>query len=232
VLDYLSLKVKRKVEVFFVCACLQQMVENAYALRASVRYVVAGESSVGCGCDILSVLKDNLDKDAGWLAKQNTSCQTTTAFKKDVVYSSVRTAKTGALAAAIDGLAVALKSYAGRGPAEAAKLKNLAGATQSMSLSAGDQYATHLDLVDLCQRLVQLGDATITKHAQQVESVASSAVITQYVIQNDKKGLYAKAHGLAIFHPNPNYPYYFPIYDARAFAKDTRWDEYLRVLYP
>ena len=231
VLDHLVSRAGRKVEVLFVCACLQQMVENGYALRESVRYMVAGESTVGCGCDVLSVLKDNLERGAGWLADANTACQITSAYKKDVVYSAVRTEKVAPLVTAIDELAAGLKSYVERGPAEAGKLRSLAGQVQHMGTGPGSQWAAHLDLVDLCQRLPDLADSQITQRAQNVLSQTTN-VVTHFVVQNDEQGLYGKAHGLAIYHPTPNYPYYFPSYGAGAIARDTRWDEYLRALYP
>ena len=64
ILRYLADISGQQVELFSACACLTQMVENAYALRDAVRYFVAGETVVGCGCDALDVFWDDPDQTA------------------------------------------------------------------------------------------------------------------------------------------------------------------------
>jgi hypothetical protein len=119
----------------------------------------------------------------------------------------------------------------GRGASEAAKLRALAATVQNLDDANGTQWAAHLDLVDLCEQLGKLGDSAIAQQAQVVRQGAMEA-ITSFMIQNDAKGLYGRARGLAIYHPNPRYPYYFPSYDDQPLASETRWDDYLKTLYP
>jgi hypothetical protein len=232
VTGYLANLAGRKIEVFFACACLTQMMENAYAMRASVKYAVAGESTVGCGCDVLEVLENNLDQDARYLADRNTDCQVST-WEKDVVYASARLDRADGMAALLNDLSILLIAYADLGPTQAEELRTLAGQVQNMGFVQGMDYAdSYLDIHDFCEHLLTLGDPDIAAKAQEIIDYQSGEFITNFVIQNNYEGLYGSSHGISIFHPNPNYPYYDPSYNHLTFAADTQWDEYLRTLYP
>lgn len=228
---YLTKISGRKVDIFFACACLAQMVEDAYAIRDSVNYMVAGESVVGCGCDVFDVLRSNMEKPAAWIANHTTSCQPTTNYKKDVVYSAVDVRQVGDTAVLADDLAQALLGYVSSNPANAARLKTIAGQTQNMNfIGTPDVTSAYLDVKDFCVRLRGLGNPAITSKANALLTQVEDKLVGNVVIQNDDKGLYAHAHGISIFHVCPDYPEVPSEYDKLSFAQATHWAAYLELL--
>lgn len=224
----------RPVELFSVCACLTQMVENAYALKDSTRFLVAGESVVGCGCDALDVFYDDPDQTTREIADATVTAHHSDGWTKDVVFSSVDLSQMDALATALDELARRLADLAAADPASADAIREIAGQTQNMDYTGtGVVYALYLDLVDLCDRLQGIDDHGVAEQAAAVSALVQDQVLTSWMLQNDGSGLYADAHGISILHPNPQYTWWDPgFYGELSFAADTYWDEYLGVIYP
>ncbi len=224
-----------EVQVFSVCACLTQMVENAYALRDAVLYFVAGETSVGCGCDVLDVLYDQPDQTPREIADATVAAHHST-WENDVVFSSVDVTKTPEMAAELDALAQVLEEYIDADPAAHTEaIKQAAAQAQNMDYAPdyGTIYAIYLDLIDLCEELEGLGDDRVASQARAVRDFAEGQLITSTMLQNDYEGLYGEAHGISILHPSPVYAWWDPaFYGTLSFAQDTGWDEYLSVLYP
>jgi hypothetical protein len=231
VMRYLAEATGRPVEVFFACTCLTGMVENAYALRDSVRYLVAGESVVGCGCDVLEVLDDALDRSARWLANRNVACQPTSYYQKDIVYAATDLGQMESLATMLDELAWLLMKQTAAEPGFLAELRTITEDTEDMGFTENPVYCdAYLDLVDLCTRLSTVTDPAVAARAEQIRDFVEQQVITSFVIQNDDQGLYSNAHGLSIYHPTDEFPTYYGSYGSLSFARDTRWDEYLRQI--
>jgi len=233
-LAYLADISGRPVEVFSVCACLTQMVENAYALKDAVRYFVAGESVVGCGCDVLDVFWDQPDQTPREIADATVAAHESTMYPNDVVFSSVDVSRAEAMAEHFDALALALDTYVSASEANEEALKSAAAATQNMNYTpgVGSVYAEYLDVVDLCDNLQTLDDPDVTAQAAAVSAFVQDDLITAMMLQNDYSGMYADAHGISILHPTPNYHFYnADSYGTLTFCLDTHWDEYIDGLY-
>jgi len=233
-LRYLADLTGRQVEVFSACACLTQMVENAYALRDAVRYFVAGETVVGCGCDALDVFWEEPDQSARQIADATVAAHHSDQYPNDVVFASVDLAEARSMAEEFDALALALSDYAGRGQAELEALRDAAGAAQNMNYMPGypNIYSEYLDVVDLCDQLDTLGDETVSAAAASVRDFVQTDLLTSVMHQNDYEGLYPDAHGISILHPIPAYGWYDEeAYESLSFCQDTAWDEYIKGLF-
>lgn len=228
-LRYLADLTGRQVEVFSVCACLTQMVENAYALRDAVRYFVAGETVVGCGCDALDVFWDQPDQTAREVADATVAAHHSSQYPNDVVFASVDLSRSFSMAAEFDALALALSDYSGRGDAERAALQAAAGAAQNMNYAASPNiYSEYLDVVDFCDQLDTLGDESVSAAAASVRDFVQAELLTSVMVQNDYEGLYPDAHGISILHPTPAYGWWDEeAYSSLTFCEDTSWDEYI-----
>ena len=233
-LDHLADLTDRPVEVFSVCACLTQMVENAYALKDSVRYFVAGESVVGCGCDVLDVFWDQPDQTPRAIADATVAAHESTQYPNDVVFASVDVSQAEAMAEHFDALARTLDAYTSTSEANADAVKAAANATQNMNYTPGQGsvYCEYLDVVHLCANLQGLDDADVVSRAATVSAFVQDELLTSVMLQNDASGLYPDAHGLSILHPTPNYHWYdADSYSTLSFCLDTYWDEYIGGLY-
>jgi len=233
-LAYLAEITGQPVEVFSVCACLTQMVENAYALKDAVRYFVAGESVVGCGCDVLDVMWDAPDQSALEIADATVAAHHSSQYPNDVVFASVDVSEVAAMADHFDALARALDTFASVDEANAEAIKEAANATQNMNYNPGygSVYCEYLDVVDLCDNLQGIGDADVEAEAAAVSAFVQGELLTSMMLQNDYSGMYADAHGISILHPTPNYHWYdADSYGALSFCLDTYWDEYIGGLY-
>ena len=232
-LRYLADLTGRQVEVFSACACLTQMVENAYALRDAVRYFVAGETVVGCGCDTLDVFWDQPDQSAREIADATVAAHHSSEYPNDVVFASVDLAEARSMAEELDALALALSDYAGRGETELEALRTAAGATQNMNyVTSPNVYSEYIDVVDLCDQLDTLGDETVSAAASSVRDFIETDLLTSVMVQNDYEGLYPDAHGISILHPTPAYAWWDEeSYSSLSFCEDTAWDEYIKGLF-
>lgn len=230
VMAYLAEQSGHPVEIFSVCACLTQMVENAYPLRDDVRYLVAGETSVGCGCDVLDVLRPHADWTTIEIANATTDEHHTNQWTNDVIFSTVDLQQMDELATRLDELAAALLEFTGLSQSNHDEVTSLAAQTLNMTCS-GDPTYTHLylDLGDFCDRLGGLSDVTIAGQALELGTFVREQVLTNLMVQSDNQGCFLEGQGLSILHSNPDYAYYDyfeEFYQVLSFSQDTGWDEY------
>ncbi len=147
------------------------------------------------------------------------------------MYSAVDVRQVGDTAALADDLAQALLGYVSTNPANAARLKTIAGQTQNMNfIGTPDVTSAYLDVKDFCIRLRALGNPAITSRANALMNQVDDKLVGNVVIQSDDKGLYPHAHGISIFHVCPDYPDYPAEYDKLSFAQGTHWAAYLKLL--
>ncbi len=229
-LAYLAEQSGRRVDIFSVCACVTQMVENAYPLRDHVRYMVAGETNVGCGCDVLDVLRPHADWTTTEIANATTDEHHVTQWTNDVIFSTVDLSQVDELVAQLDELATALQDYTGQSQANFDEVTGLAAETLNMTCSGGPTYThLYLDLGDFCDRLSGMSDMNIATLADQIGTLMRDEVITNLMVQSDNEGCFLEGQGLSILHSNPDYQYYYyfqDFYEGLSFAQDTGWDEY------
>jgi len=237
-LGYLAEQSGGRIGIFYLCTCLNQMFENAYAWKDAVQYVVAGESTVGCAYQPIDALSGNETMTVAELAEA-----TVAGFEGvgsqgfDVVYSAVDTDYVAEAATLLDTLAQQLQAYASAEPSHAEQLRSVAGEAQSMANPYMQSYeSAYLDLYDFCDDLIaSLDDPAIQSSCANLRTLIANELVLSYVI-TDSAGAYPQAHGISIYHPNARFPHYLPgtpqHYASLSFAQDTGWDEYINQLYP
>jgi len=236
-LGYLAGRIGKQVDLLYLCTCLNGMFENAYEWRSSVRWFVAGETSVGCAVNPIDVLKGHEDMTVRDLAQATVEGFEDFAGQGyNVVYSAVDTGHATAMADLLDGLSQALMTYVDLGTTELDAVVDVAANAQTM----GDpQYAgydlAYLDLYDFCDDLIgAVDDPDIEALCADIMTLLEGQLVLDYV-QTDP-GDYDQAHGISIYHPNPRYNTYWSgmpaYYQGHALSQDTHWGDYLLTLYP
>ncbi len=234
IFDYLKSITGKDTDVFSVCACLTQMIENVYALKDSVKYFVAGESVVGCGTDLLDTLYNHPELTSEELASTTVLEHVNITWQNDVVFSSVDVSKTDEFVQKIDTLAVSLMNYISAGISNVTAIKNVASNTQNMSYLSTPYYkAAYLDIYDFCDNLLSLSNSNISSISLDIKDFIDNQLLTEFALLNNDEGLYGDCHGISIFHPNDNYSYVsYNDYSQLKFSQATSWDEYLKIIYP
>jgi hypothetical protein len=237
-LGYLAEQSGARIGIFYLCTCLNQMFENAYAWRNAVEYVVAGETTVGCAYQPIDALAGNEAMSVAELAAATVAGFEGVASQGfDVVYSAVDTDYVAEAAAVLNELAQQLQAYASADPSHADQLRLVAGEAQSMENPTMQSYeSAYLDLYDFCDHLVAAtDDSAIQGSCAQLKTLLDGDLVIR-MARTDAEGAYPQAHGLSIYHPNPRFPYYLTgtpeHYAGLSFARDTAWDEYITQLYP
>lgn len=228
-LGHLASASGRPVDLFYLCTCLNQMFENAYEWRYRVKYLVAGETPVGCMKQPISVLAGAEEgMTVEYLARA-----TVEGFHEfddmgvNVVYSALDLGQAADIAALVDALARALETFFERDETNARALRDVANGAQNMGIYA----PSHVDLWDLCEDLVEaIDDVEVDRACSDLLAALREGKFIMAVAHTDALA-YPQAHGVSIFHPNSSWSPYdpnFPAYYRRlAFAHDTGWDEYV-----
>ncbi|MBS1910670.1 MAG: peptidase C11 [Bacteroidetes bacterium] len=212
----------RKIDVLGMDACLMSMAEVGYQIRESVDYAVGSEQTEpGEGWPyqtILAALAKNpatKPRDLSTLIVDKYLASYSAA--DSVTYAASDLSMTDALAAAVAGLATALK----------AGLKDVA--SQQMILSVRNkvqQYEVtdNIDLVDFCSLLLKAGagGAIAAACADVIKVVSTGYILKQGYRGNDMRN----SNGLAIYFPMKSVS---PLYAGLDFSRKTGWDAFLKT---
>ena len=213
---------KRKVDILGMDACLMSMAEVGYQVRDSAAYTVGSEQTEpGQGWPyhtILGALAKNPAMTPRALSALIVSKYLASYGNADgVTQSACDLSKVGALAAAVAGLAAALKASLGDG---AARQRILAVRNQVQSYEVPE----NIDLVDFCSLLAKAGaNAATTTACQHVINSVKSAYVTA---QGYKGADMKNSNGVAIYFPLQSVS---PLYAELDFSKKTGWDSFLNA---
>ncbi len=194
VLVNVSAALGRPIDVFGMDACLMSMVEVAWQMRDTVRFIVGSqEDEPGAGWPydtILTELAAQPDMTPAVLSRTVVNCYLSHFPPGSAVTQSACAAgKLRAVITAVDGLAGALIARHGNRKFEAAVFS----AQQSVQKFANPDY---VDLHDLCTCLATAtGDSSVTTAGGKVQTALKEAVIA-----GAGSGL-PRAHGLSIYFP-------------------------------
>ncbi|CAN5367102.1 N/A [soil metagenome] len=219
-----------KVDVISTDACLMQMVEVAYQLRAKCDYFVASEDLVpaeGYAYDKVFAGMDSradasVESTMGDFAATYAALPYSPYSDWNMQQSVVATAKLPALATALDTLAGAMIDNKDALAAIAPDVREKTRAYDASSVR------TYLDLVDLASRLAASNaPATVKTAASSVVQATKAAVVA-----NSVNALGTGGNGITVdFSPSAQFKdsSLATDYANLDFAKDTRWEEWLKV---
>jgi hypothetical protein len=214
-------KLKRKIDVLGMDACLMSMLEVAYQMRDTADYTVGSEETEpGDGWPYDRILKALAAKPG--MAPEELSktivVQYLTSYGAgdNVTQSAMRLASLKALAGAVDGLSKTLKNA----------LANNAWRSALMTARAQVQeysrpYDDYCDLLDLCALLEKnVTDDAVRTACTGVKQAAQAAIVaTGY-----KGPAVDNSRGISIYFPKRKLS---PLYKTLDFTKDSAWDEFL-----
>lgn len=208
------------IDVLAMDASLMQMLEVAYEVKDSARYMVGSEESPpGEGYEYhrwLGRLVANPTMSPAELCNVLVQ-EYVTAYtgRYSVTQSAVDLSKITGVAQAADSLARALIPFAS---SSAAALSSARDTAQSYA------YVYYKDLVDYATRVsALLGSDEVFAARNELSNAMSAAVIAEA----HTGASVAQSHGLSIYIPEPST--YLVRYRDLAFARDTQWDEFLKA---
>ncbi|MFN0120168.1 MAG: clostripain-related cysteine peptidase [Blastocatellia bacterium] len=221
----LKKKLKRKIDILGMDACLMSMVEVAYQVRGAVDITVGSEElEPGDGWPYHLILKELAAKPgmtprdlSQTIVKKYLASYSPT---KMVTQSAFDLSHAHELATAVDGLGKALKS-AWPNPDEMAKIRNVHFVTQSYGRKK------YVDLVDFCQKINKVtGDRAVSAACSAVEK---AVLESGFLIAAGFKGVNVRgSKGVSIYLPLIELS---PLYARLDFSKKTAWDEFLAAYH-
>ncbi len=230
--SYITAAGGKKIDVAFFCACLTNTTENNYAIRNYTKYIVAGESVVGCGSELLSTLKSEYGKTSAEIAAYHSEQQIGN-MEKDVVFSAVAAEHLSMLALKLNSIAVKIGEAVKSDSMLREKILETAAKTQNMKYMTDSSPNTewaYLDLVDFLNKISEIKIPGVLELASETSDFIKTRLIIQKSIQNDLDALYPNAGGISIYHPTADYKVYRSVYDKRSFAQESFWGMYLKML--
>lgn len=221
VLAAVKAKLKRKVDLLGFDACLMNMLEIGYELRASAGLVVGSEEvEPGDGWPYDRVLADLVAKPSMTAEQLGATVvkRYAESYKSDAVTQSLLdTTRTPATARAVDELADAL--------IVALKDGEYGNVVKAVKDAQRFDMKDFVDLGDLAGQLRKRCRSEAVKSA----AAAVIASLDDLVVAEKHVGAgLSRASGVSIYCPII-VKEAEPVYRRLAFAKDTRWDEFLRA---
>lgn len=211
----------QKIDLVGFDACLMNVVELAHEMRDVADTIVGSEELEpvdGWPYDaVLAKLAADPDMDGRALGRVVVDEFVKSYTSETVTQSALDLRQSEKLRRAVDDLAGAL--------IEAIADTTAYGAV-ARALNAAQSYDTpdFLDLYDLCAQLQSfVADNAVKTAAADVQQVLEGP--NPYVVAEAHKGAkVARSHGVTIYYPRGRATL---VYDRLAFAKSTRWDEFI-----
>lgn len=221
VMTNIKKKLKRKIDILGMDACLMSMVEVSYQMRDVAEFSVGSEESEpgeGWPYDrILKALAAKPTMTPEELSKTIVS-QYLASYKAgdSVTQSAVKLSVLKPLAAAVDDLAKALKNILADSASRTA-LINARARVQEYSRP----YDDYCDLLDLCELL----DKGVNNPAVKTACTAVKQAAAAAIVASGYKGpAVDNSKGISIYFPKRNLS---PLYKTLDFTKQSSWDEFL-----
>lgn len=215
-------KLKRKIDILGMDACLMSMVEVAYQVRDSADYTVGSEETEpgeGWPYDrILRVLAAKPSMTPEQFSKTIVTEYLASYRSSDnVTQSAMRLASLKALTGAVDGLSKALT-----GALTNSTLRSALLTVRAQVQEYSRPYDDYCDLLDLCARLEKnLADDTVRTACAGVKQAAQAAIVAA----GSKGSTVGNSQGISIYFPKRKLS---PLYKTLDFTKASAWDEFLR----
>jgi len=225
VLATVKQKTRRTLDVVGFDACLMSMIEIAYELRAYARFIVGSqEVEPGDGWpydQILRALADDPGMAPERLGAAIVDRYVASYRRSDVTLACLDTSRVDEAAQAADRLAGALVT-AMKQPAE------YAAVTRSVRSAQHYDLPDFIDVCDFSDQVRQRSRNAKVKSAAGAMIAAVCDAGSGLVRRERHKGdRVARSHGVSVYFPRGEVTV---AYDRLAFARDTRWDEFLKKL--
>ncbi len=221
VMTRIKRKLRRKIDILGMDACLMSMAEVAYQMRDVADYTVGSEETEpGDGWPYDRILKALAAKPtmtpedlASTIVAQYLASYRAT---ENITQSALKLAALKPLAASVDALAKALKNTLVNAASRSA-IVNVRAQVQEYSRPY-DDYCDLLDLTDLL-------DKRVTDPAVKTACAAVNQAATAAIVATGYKGpAVDNSRGISIYFPKRRLS---PLYKTLDFTKQSAWDEFL-----
>lgn len=209
-----------KVDILAYDACLMQMAELLYEVDGYADYVVGSEETVpGLGFPYDSMLAPFAE---GTLNSEELASYMVRAY--GVFYSDLgkKVTMSAVRMSALPEFNSAFNAFADAMLASQKKPRIKAGAYAANTYADKDNK----DLFDFV-RLAGEADPSTARAGSALNAVLTGRLIMENVAYKETYGRDADSHGLAVYLPSKGYN---EKYDQLAFARNTRWDEFLKEM--
>lgn len=221
VLTKIKGKLKHKLDVLGMDACLMSMVEVAYQVRDTADYMVGSEESEpGNGWPYDRILKALAAKPG--MAPEDLSKTIVAEYLasygpgENVTQSAMRLAGLKALTGAVDGLGKALKNALAN-----STWRNALMTARAQVQEYSRPYDDYCDLLDLCALLeTNVTDDAVRTACAGVKQATQSAIVAA----GCKGAAVDKSQGISIYFPKRKLS---PLYKTLDFTNASAWDEFL-----
>lgn len=234
VIKYLYEKTGRKVDVVESMTCLGQMMENTFGMGGYAKYHIGAESlsyvSETYPVSFLNVYPDSTPKE---LAEYIVKDHERGILEQDVPchWSLIDLDEIIPLADMLKDLADEL--ILEKSQEIAVLMREVAGKAQNFTYQPGDRMASYIDISDFAQNMEDRESlsAPVRKTAGEIKKHISEKLVQYNFFNNGchpqtiSCAEYDRAHGISIYHPNDNNPFYIenadPLYESLSFAEYT-----------
>ena len=220
VLAKLTKRLKRKLDVLGMDACLMSMAEVGYQLRDTAEVAVGSqEEEPGDGWPYDRILRAR--QKPAMSARDLSSAvvhEYVDSYGSDeaVTQAAIDLARIAAVTRSLDALSRALQTALTNPSAHAAII-----AVRAQVQEYTSPYDDYCDLIDLCTLL----KAHVTTGPVRSACSAVIAAVNDAVVANGTKGsAVAHSHGLSVYFPKKMVS---PLYRTLDFTKDSHWDEFV-----
>jgi hypothetical protein len=233
VIHSLSTLLKKKVDLVFLCTCLNGTIENAYEIENSASYLVAGETSVGCLLEPFDTLAADTTQSPRDLAIQTVRDFQPAPMAFDVVYSAIDLSALESFVTQFKGVSEKLEKWVKKDSAHGQLA--LQWADQRVHMDDGSTrstvFSTAVDLPELLDNIAQLPGVSpaLISSARKADRALDAVILEHYWHPGD--GAKSEARGLSIVHPNSTFPIFnAKYYQLSRFDQHTSWSAYVSLL--
>jgi hypothetical protein len=228
------------IDVLHLDGCLMGLLETAYQLRSTARYLISSENEAwsAFAYEVYAQTVGQHTSSAA-LANAIADSYTQSVAGRPSTIAVLDLSQVNAVVGKIDDLAGELLRYALASQSNRTKLTTIRSQAQKFD-SSGDMAITnadeYLDLKDWITHLQQVQNGVNDSAVQSKAAALASALPALVVRERHASGLYADiqvdledARGIAIFYPpQPSTRSYQGYAQGDfVFTRDTRWDEFL-----
>lgn len=237
-----------KLDVLFFDACLMGMVENLYPLRNFVRFVIASQNETFSSYPYAKYLNEiNSSTTAGALAAHIVEQYDNSLDGYPRTMAAYNLAQMSVTANAVTSFANELRRIASASISQREQINVSFGAVQKFDSNVDLRLTisdTYVDLHHFAQLVMEnVDDKDVDNSAQALMTALGGSGQPLVLLNHKAKGVYWRngeewnldnAYGLSIYLPLRTDDFFLRYYGDRelTFARDTAWDEFIRVMVP
>lgn len=212
-----------RVDIISFDACLMQMAEVAYEIKNYADVILASEETEpGAGYPYDKMLPQMIKNPSAPLEQIVTKM--IKEFHKYYYYKGKASTHSALRTGAFDGFANLLNEWADA----AVNSNEKSGIKSAVSYAKSYAIADNKDLYDFIENVnTRITDSVLIEKGKRLQSYIKTNLVIYSAATLKGSGVDEMSHGIAVYLPGYGYSSY---YDKLTWARDARWDEFLKSL--